>query len=106
MTIQVFVMVAVLVEAVTGVVKSVLTALGLKLQDWVDQAISLVLAMAVAFMGRIDFFAVVSQAIQVDLRFPAALGMFLAGLIMSRGSNAVHDILKKLNPQLENRRIW
>jgi len=105
-TIQVFAIVAVLVEALTGVTKAVLTSLGLKLQDWADQAISLVFAMAMAFMGRIDFFALVSQAIHVDLGFPAFFGMFLSGLIMSRGSNAVHDILKKLNPQQEMMRIW
>lgn len=106
MSIQVFIMAAVLVEALTGLVKSLLSAMGFKLPDWVDQTISLLLAMAFAFLGRIDFFALVSQVTQVDLHLPAALGMLVAGLVMSRGSNGVHDLFKKLNPRPAEKRIW
>ena len=106
MSLHVFIMAAVLVEGLTGIVKSVLTGFGLKLQAWMDQAASLVIAMAIAIMGRMDFFAVLSQTVQIDLQFPAVFGMVLSGLVLSRGSNAVHDLFKKMNPHVEGKRIW
>ncbi len=106
MSLHVFVLAAVLVEGLTGIVKSVLTGLGQKLPDWVDQAISLVLGLAVSILGKIDFFAVISSVIQVNLQFPVIFGMILSGLVLSRGSNAVHDLLKNLNPAVEDKRIW
>jgi len=98
-------MVAVLIEGLTGIAKSILSSLGMTLRDWVDQAISLTLAVAFAVFGKIDFFAILSQVIHVDFRLPAVLGMIVSGLILSRGSNAIHDLLKRMNPVVEETRI-
>jgi hypothetical protein len=106
MSLHIFITAAVLVEGLTGIVKSVLAGFGLKLQAWMDQAASLVLAMVIAIVGRMDFFAVLSQVIQIDLQFPTILGMVLSGLVLSRGSNAIHDLFKTMNPQTEGKRIW
>ncbi len=106
MSLHVFILAAVLIEGLTGIVKSILTGFGLKLQTWMDQAISLVLAMAMATVGKMDFFVILSQVIEINLQFPAIFGMILSGLVLSRGSNAIHDLFKTMNPQAEGKRIW
>lgn len=107
MTIEVLVVLAVLVEALTGVIKSILLSFGVPLRDWVDQLISLVVALVVAAAGKVDFFAVLSQVLPVELRLPWYLGVLFSAVVLSRGSNAVHDLLKKLNPPQEGAaRMW
>lgn len=101
-----FVLAAVLVEGLTGIVKTTLTGFGLTLRAWADQAISMVLAVTIAVMGKIDFFAVVSELTGMPLNMPATFGVALSGLVLARGSNAVHDLFKALNPKPEAMRIW
>lgn len=98
MSASMFVVIAILIEGLTGVVKSILAALGVKMQDWMDQAVSLALSLLLAFSAKVDLFVMIQEAIQIPLSAPPILGMFLAGLVLSRGSNAVHDIFKNLNP--------
>jgi len=100
-----FAMAAVLVEVLTGIVKTTLEGFGLKLLDWMDQALSMVLALTVAAMGKLDLFAAISELTGMTIGFPTALGIFLAALVLARGSNGVHDIFKKLNPSTDMR-IW
>jgi len=107
MTIQAFVILAVLVEAFTGLIKTLLQNFGVTLTDWMDQLISLVLAVGVAVGGRVDFFAILSQVLPVNLNFPPVVGIVLSAVVLARGSNAVHDLLKKLNPPAEGAlRMW
>lgn len=109
---SVFVMIAVLVEGLTGIFKSIVQGLGFTMAVWMDQAASLVVSMSFAVAGKIDFFTVLGQVVPVQFGFPAWAGIILAGLVLSRGSNGVHDIFKNLSPQdqAENEgkeaRIW
>lgn len=107
MTTQAFVILAVLIEAFTGLVKSLLQNFGVALKDWMDQLISLVLAVALAVGGRVDFFAVLSQVLPIDFGLPPVVGVVLSAVVLARGSNAVHDLLNKLNPPKEGAlRMW
>jgi hypothetical protein len=105
MLVGVFLVSALLIEGLTEIIKSILANLGLTLTDWMDQLISIVFGMTIAFVGRMDFFALVSEISNIDFPATQTLGIILSGLVLSRGSNAIHDILKKLNPQKQNR-IW
>jgi len=61
----------------------------------------------VAFTGKVDFFAILSQVLPISFNFPAFLGILLSALVLSRGSNAIHDLLKRLNPPSgESMRLW
>lgn len=107
MSLHAFITLSVLIEALTGVIKSVLKSFGLFLQDWMDQAISLGLSLIIAISGKVDFFAVLSQILPADFHLPSFLGFIISALVLSRGSNAVHDLLKQLNPPgPESKRIW
>ncbi|HHY34832.1 MAG TPA: hypothetical protein GX510_04245 [Firmicutes bacterium] len=107
MTIQAFVILAVLIEAFTGLIKTLLQNFGVVLKDWMDQLISLVLAVAVAAGGKVDFFVVLSQVLPINFGLPPVVGIVLSAVVLARGSNAVHDLLKKLNPSKEGSlRIW
>jgi hypothetical protein len=99
-------MATVLVEGLTGIVKTTLAGFGLNLATWTDQAISMVLGLVVAIAGKVDFFAVVSEVVGMQFNFPAALGILLSGLILARGSNGVHDLFKTLNPNIKAMKIW
>ncbi len=101
-----FAMAALLVEALTGVVKTTLTGFGLRLPDWVDQSISMALSIAIAVLGKMDFFALVSELTSMQFNLPPALGALLSALVLARGSNGLHDLLKKLNPNPNGMRIW
>lgn len=101
-----FLIAAVLIESLTGIVKTTLTGFGVKLTAWADQTISIVMALALSVMGRINFFAVVSEVVGMEFDFPVAFGIVLSALILARGSNAVHDLLKSLNPGINQMRIW
>jgi len=106
MSLNTFVLIAALVEGLTGIVKSILKSAGVGLPDWADQVISLAVSMAIAIAGRVDFFAVLAQAVPMSLDLPAFLGIVFSGLILSRGSNGIHDVMKNLNPRAEEKRIW
>lgn len=107
MTIQAFVILAVLIEAFTGLIKTLLQSFGVTLKDWMDQLISLVLAVVVAVGGKVDFFAVLSQVLPINFGLPPVVGIVLSAVVLARGSNAVHDLLKKLNPPEEGAlRMW
>jgi hypothetical protein len=107
MTLQAFITLAILVEVATGIVKTVISQFNLTLYDWVDQAISLAFSTLIAVAGRVDFFSIVNQIIPVDFNLPKALGIMLSALVLSRGSNAIHDLFKRLNPPAENQmRLW
>ncbi|HHW18506.1 MAG TPA: hypothetical protein GXX30_06355 [Firmicutes bacterium] len=107
MNVSSFLTLAIVVEVMTGITKSVLVKLGFQLKDWVDQAISLAFSVMLAAFGKIDFFAIIDEIQPVDFNFPIVLGIIMSALVLSRGSNAVHDILKRLNPPREGQtRIW
>lgn len=107
MAFQTLVALAILVETITGVVKSLLTGAGLVLLDWADQLISFGVAVALSFWGNVDFFALLSQFFPISFRVPPAFGILLTALIVARGSNAVHDVMKRLNPGSQSStRIW
>ncbi|MGE5578878.1 MAG: hypothetical protein ACM3WU_02440 [Bacillota bacterium] len=106
MLISFFLVAALLIEGLTGIVKTTLTGFGLKLQAWADQAISIAMALVIAVAGKIDFFAVVSELTGQRFDFPVALGVVLSGLVLARGSNAVHDLFRLLTPKTDNMRIW
>lgn len=107
MNVSSFLTLAIVVEVMTGITKSVLVKLGVQLKDWVDQAISLAFSVMLAAFGKIDFFAIIDEILPVDFNFPIVLGIIMSALVLSRGSNAVHDILKRLNPPHEGQtRIW
>ena len=106
MLVSFFLMYAVLIEALTGILKTTLTGFGFVLPAWVDQGISLLLAFAFSIFGKINLFEVLSEAIGVEFHFPAGFGIALSALVLARGSNGVHDLMKRLNPSGDNRKIW
>lgn len=107
MTLQAFLTLALLVEVTTGIIKSILGNFGLIIEDWLDQAISLVVAGLVAFSGKVDFFLVLNQVLPAQFVYPPFVGILLSALILSRGANAVHDIIKRLNPPTTGQmRLW
>jgi len=109
-TLEAFIALALLVEAMTQITKSILSKLGVELCPWMDQTISLVFSVAMAVFGKIDFFSILNEVLPVEFNFPAILGIILSALVLSRGSNAVHDILdilRRLNPQGRGQsRLW
>lgn len=89
------IVVAILVEAVIHVIFSIK---GLRDFDkkikWfpIQVALSLSIAIATCFHVRLDMFQLLFPAVQ-----ESAFGFVLTGLIVSRGSNYVHDIIKKIS---------
>lgn len=106
MPLSFFLVAALLIEGLTGILKTTLTGFGLKLQAWADQALSIGVAMTIAVAGKINFFAVVTEVTGHRFDLPVALGIVLSGLVLARGSNAVHDLFRLINPRTDNMRIW
>lgn len=87
---------AVLVESIWEALKPVFGGLVEKLQDRnipIDRIMSLVIALAVCLGigARVDLFELLGLPLCVPY-----LGLVLTAVIMSRGSNFVHDVLSAL----------
>lgn len=60
----------------------------------IDRIGALIVGLLLAIGTGLDFFSLV----QIPLNIPY-LGMALTGVLISRGANFVHDLLKKIEPQ-------
>lgn len=60
-------------------------------KDMFLRIISIVLGIIICFSYKIDFIATVELNKQVNF-----VGEFLTGILISRGSNTIHDALKKM----------
>jgi len=60
----------------------------------IDRIGALIVGLLLAIGTGLDLFALV----QIPLNIPC-LGMVLTGVLISRGANFVHDLLKKIEPQ-------
>lgn len=61
---------------------------------------------AIAVLGKMDFSALVSELTCVEFSLSPAVGAFLSAVVLARGSNGLHDLLRKLNPNPNSMRIW
>jgi hypothetical protein len=82
---------AVVVESIVNIVRNI-EEKNKCWKYWGALALSLVLGVLVAYTFDIDLFKVVG----LEARIPFVGGV-LTGLIMSRGSNIVNDVLERLN---------
>lgn len=87
MNLTLFVTLAVLTEGVTDYIRSLLGEKA-KIPAVI---ITLALGIAVCVLSKSDVFALFS----IDL--PYRIGCVLSGILISRGSNYLHDLIKKLN---------
>ncbi len=87
MNLTLFVTIAVLTEGVTDYIRSILGEKA-KIPAVI---ITLALGIAVCVLSKSDVFSFFS----IDL--PYRIGCVLSGILISRGSNYLHDLLKKLN---------
>ena len=87
MNLTLFVALAVLTEGVTDYIRSLLGEKA-KIPAVI---ITLVLGIAVCVLSNSDVFALFS----IDL--PYRIGCVLSGILLSRGSNYLHDLVEKLN---------
>ena len=87
MNLTLFVALAVLTEGVTDYIRSLLGEKA-KIPAVI---ITLVLGIAVCVLSKSDVFALFS----IDL--PYRIGCVLSGVLLSRGSNYLHDLVEKLN---------
>lgn len=86
------VIVAILIEAVWENIKMV----------WqngkfsIDKIGSLVISILICILAKIDIFPIVNLSIMVPV-----IGSILTGIIVSRGSNFVHDLFNKISGNKE-----
>ena len=86
------VIVAILIEAVWENIKMV----------WqngkysIDKIGSLVISILICILAKIDIFPIVNLSIMVPV-----IGSILTGIIVSRGSNFVHDLFNKISGDKE-----
>lgn len=59
----------------------------------IDRIGALVVGLLVAFASGIDLFVLVELPLQVPY-----VGLALTGILISRGANFIHDLLKKIQP--------
>ncbi|MCK9599223.1 MAG: hypothetical protein M0R06_09300 [Sphaerochaeta sp.] len=89
MTILGVVIIAFIVEAVWETLKMVWQQGKVS----VDRIGALAVGLLVAFASGVDLFALVEVPLQVPY-----VGLALTGILISRGANFVHDLLKKIQP--------
>ena len=83
---------AVITEALTEYVKLLLgEEIAKKLGKWV-MLISMAIGIGIAFTLNVDLFIIIGLNVQIPF-----VGIILSGIFGSRGSNYLHDILKKLD---------
>lgn len=82
---------AIVVETVVNIIKN-LEEGNKSWKYWAGRASSIVLGLVVAINYKIDVFVLVGLEGQVPI-----IGQILTGLIISRGSNVVHDVVDLLN---------
>ena len=89
MTILGVVIIAFIVEAVWETLKMTWQ----KGKVSVDRIGALAVGLLVAFASGIDLF----ELVEVPLQIPY-VGLALTGILISRGANFIHDLLKKIQP--------
>ena len=89
MTILGVVIVAFIVEAVWETLKMIWQQGKVS----IDRIGALVVGLLVAFASGIDLFVLVELPLQVPY-----VGLALTGILISRGANFIHDLLKKIQP--------
>lgn len=77
-----------LVEITTEIIKSSFPFI----KDFRTQFVSMILGVIISFATSTGVFS----ALDIKISIPA-LDFFITGLIISRGSNIVHDLIKKIN---------
>jgi hypothetical protein len=89
MTILSLIIVALLCEAIWETLKMIWQAGKF---SW-DKFGALVVSLIIAFASGADLFVIA----EIPLKFPI-LGTICTGILVSRGSNYLHDLLKKIKP--------
>ncbi|WP_350344451.1 hypothetical protein PRVXT_000865 [Proteinivorax tanatarense] len=87
-TLTTLVILAILVEFTIEIIKNSFPSL----KDYKTQILSIIFGVAISITTRTGLLA----ALNIDTTTPI-IDYFLTGLIISRGSNVVHDLIKKLN---------
>ncbi|MCY6957716.1 hypothetical protein [Clostridium brassicae] len=67
-------------------------AIPFKIEKWVDRVCAMAIGIFLAIASEVDFLYMVG--IQLSIPY---LGMILTGLLISRGSNFMHDILSTIS---------
>ena len=83
---------AILIEAVVNVIKNVKEK-ETSWKYWASLGVGLLVGVLVAYNWSIDLFSAVGMT---EPKFSSA-GAILTGVILSRGSNVIHDILGLIN---------
>jgi len=84
---------AILVEAIVQVVKSGVPET-VAIPGWLWPAVSAVIGVVLCIAARVDALS----ALGVEITVPF-IGQAITGLLVSRGSNFLHDLWKKINSQ-------
>ena len=63
----------------------------------IDRVGALVVGLLIAIAGGLDLPALVGLPLKVPY-----IGMVLTGILISRGANFVHDLIKKIEPPIED----
>lgn len=87
------VVVAILAEAVWEILKNLIPSTSDKVWSYINLVGSLLVGVLVAFVADVNIFALLG----IDLKWPV-VGVVLTGILISRGSNYIHDLVGKLKP--------
>lgn len=87
------IVVAILAEAVWEILKNLIPNMNDKVWNYINLVGSLAIGILIAFISDVNIFALLN----IDLKWPV-VGVILTGILISRGSNYIHDLVSKLKP--------
>ena len=87
------IVVAILSEAIWEILKNLIPNLNDKVWTYINLVGSLLVGILIAFIADVNIFALLS----IELKWPI-VGIVMTGVLISRGSNYIHDLVGKLKP--------
>ena len=87
------IVVAILSEAIWEILKNLIPNMNDKVWAYINLVGSLLVGILIAFIADVNIFALLG----ITLRWHI-VGVVLTGILISRGSNYIHDLVGKLKP--------
>lgn len=87
------IVVAILSEAIWEILKNLIPNMNDTVWSYINLVGSLLVGILIAFIADVNIFAL----LDIDLKWPV-VGVVLTGILISRGSNYIHDLVGKLKP--------
>lgn len=87
---------AILAEAIWQIIKEIIPNINDKVWNYINKLGSLATGILIAVLANVNLFDMLS----IEIKYPI-IGVILTGIIISRGSNYVHDLIGKLQAKAE-----